>query len=177
PGPNPKAAARPRARIELAPKSRCSLAHADQATPAAGTLRRDGLDAVIDDLDLDLSRAVRDGDLGARGPSMANHVGKRLLDDPIRGKVYAARQAPRLAADLESNVQSRGARLGDDGVELGEAWRRCDRFRFIDLAQEGQRRTDLSQCLVTPLLDCHERGSCLFGVPVEQGGSGTGLER
>ena len=82
--------------LERAAEQRDPLAHADGARARAGRAPALGAGAVVEDRQLELVGAVAQAHLGAQRPRVLDHVGQRLLDDPVGREVDAGRQRPRL---------------------------------------------------------------------------------
>ncbi len=72
----------------------------------------------VDDLQPKVPLGVADVDLRSGARCMLEHVGQRLLDDPVRGEVDPGRQRPRLPFDGQLHRQ---AGEGDPVDELVEA--------------------------------------------------------
>ena len=138
-------AGRPRA---SPPSGRGPLAHPAQAVAArAGRAAVPRARAVVGDLDADARRrrdATRDG--RRRRAGVAQHVGQRLLHDPVAGGVDRRRDARRSPVDVDGRPRCprraappRGRR-GRRAPAVG-----ADAARRRPVAQHAERRAQLAQ--------------------------------
>jgi hypothetical protein len=122
---------------------------------------------------------VGDGDVGPAGPGVADDVGERLLHHPVAGQVDGGRQPPRLALQRHPDLDPGPGRLGDQGVQLGQAGRRGEGGLAgvaVALAEHAQHGVQLTQGLVAGLADRGQRLGGLVGPAVQQVGGDPGLD-
>ena len=173
PGRDPEPAAGLRARLERAAVHRDPLAHADQAVAAAALGAAVDAPAVVGDLEAERTRLVaHDAPSPCAGPGVLQHVGERLLHDPVRGEVDAARQLhPRRRRTTTSTGTPGAVELADEPVELGEPGRGRVRGRaalgLVGLAQHAEHAADLGQRRAADARDRLERALRLLRVRVD----------
>ena len=122
---------------------------------------------------------MADGDLGPAGPGVAHHVGERLLDHPVAGQVDGGRQRPRRPLQGHLDLHPGPGRLGDQGVQLGQAGRRGQRGPAavaVALAQHPEHGVQLAQGLVAGLADRGQGVGRLVGPALQQVGGDPGLD-
>ena len=102
------------------------------------------------------------------GPRVTGHVRQRLLHDPVGGEVDIGRQRPRLTVDPHVDVEARGGRPGDQVGQPLEARGGAPGRPLVDLAQDPEHRTDLTERLGGRVVDHRQRGPSLLGSLVEQ---------
>ena len=129
--------------------------------------RRPPPDAVVGDLDPHLAALARDPHLRPRRPRVAQHVGERLLHDPVARGVHGRRHRAELA-DVEPHLDARGAQRARELVEVAEPARRPERRRVVVAAQHAERRAQVAQRLAARRLDLAQGGARLLRVGVDQ---------
>src|SRR2546423_1682971 len=99
--------------------------------------------------------AVVERDRHPRGADVADHVGDRLLQDPVGGVVHRARYWHGRRGHLELDVESGLARHRGERVDLSQAGVR--RPPVVRVAKHAEDGPHLVQRLGAGLLDRHER--------------------
>src|SRR2546422_2488914 len=131
---------------------------------------------VVLDLEDAVGQAVGDRYPGRRGPGMPDHVGERLLDDPVGRQVDARREVARLAGNIEADFNAGRRRARNDTLELGQSGRWRSRLRAIALTQQAERRAQLLECFLAGLVDRDESAPGLVRIAIEQVSPDTGLD-
>src|SRR6266566_4478575 len=148
--PRGDAEATPRQRpgVELAAEQAGPLAHSGDAVPRAGG---GGTVAVVGDLQAYRVVGVPHQDTARGGLSVLDHVGQRLLDDPVGGQVDAGRHRALGAADLQLNPDPGVRGAGDELAHVGQAvCGRHFRARAV-IAQDAEEPAHLAQRTATPI--------------------------
>ena len=95
--------------------------------PGAGQLRDRHPGAVVGDLDGQLVVPVAEQDPARAGAGVLDHVGQRLLDDPVGRQVDARGQVARLAVARHVDPHARARGPGDQPVQVGQPGRGVQR--------------------------------------------------
>jgi hypothetical protein len=135
-----------------------------------------GAAAVVDHLDLDPAGGVADRDPGGGRPGVPDHVGQRLLDDPVGRQVEPGRQLGRRPLDPDLDPHPGPGHLGGQGLDLGQAGRRGQAADGpILLAEHAQQPPHLDQGLAAGRLHRDQRLARLLGLAVEHVDPDPGL--
>ena len=101
--------------------------HPDQAVAELGSAvagRGHHAPPVVGDLHRDLPVAIADRDLGACRASVLDHVGQRLLDDPVGRQVHPGGQRRRRPLHPQPHRQPGLGHLGQQAVQIRQAGHR-----------------------------------------------------
>ena len=135
------------------PEHRHPLAHPDQPV-AARSSGRGGAGAVVGDEVGSLAVAVRrPGRRRALAPASLQHVGQRLLGDPVGRHVQTGRQVDRLAVDGERRRPARWSARGRRGRRCGAGRAAARAGRYVAGAQDADHPADLVDAAPAQLLD------------------------
>ena len=156
-------AAADRSRAQLAAAQGHALAHPDQSLLAAAGAARDP----AGDLDLQALRRPAQGDPRLAAAAVLERVGQALLHEPERGQVNAGRERPRLALDVEVDLEAGVARACDERAETLERRLRGVLGVLALGAQDVQQAAHLGERLAARRLHGAQRADRGAGVAVQ----------
>ena len=167
-GTDEEAPLRPRAGVQPAPVRLDPLAHSDDSQPRSVRRRRAaGPAPVVGDLDLQLVVEIPNRDQGTRRTGVLDHVGERLLDDPVRGEVERLRKRDPLALHGKLDGQPARPRLLDQPVQVVDPGLRRQRpLVILARSTPSERRMSASAVARRPL-DRLQRLAGALGIALE----------
>ena len=131
--------------------------------------------AAVGDLQLELALAPAHAHLGGGLRRMLEHVGERLLDDPVGGEVEPGRQRPPLALLVQHHGQPGGTRALEQRVERAQRGLRRQRRLLLVRVQHAEQPPHLGQRLAAGALDLLGRGHRAPGVALQDPPRAAGL--
>src|SRR6266536_1944684 len=188
PGIDLEPAARPRPGGQLSAQKPTAFAHSDDPTARLGRTAVDstgrwprtpgvitrGIQAtLVGHPDLQDVGSVVQRDRHPRRPDVADHVGDRLLQDPVGGVVHRARQRRRGRPHLEFDIEAGLARHRRELVDLCQSGLRHPPVARV--TKHSEDRPHLVQRLGAGLLDRQQRPARPFRLLVEQVRGDAGL--
>jgi hypothetical protein len=105
---------------------------------------------------------------------VAQHVGERLLHDPVARRVHRRGQRAEVG-DVQADLDPRGAQRAGELVEVAEPAGGPERRRRRVPAQHAERGAQVAQRLPARRLDLAQRRARLLGVVVDEVGRDAGL--
>ena len=161
----------PRPGSELATVERSTLMHANRAVPAghgSGRTDRRPTCAVVRYVEHDITASDCHRYAGLRRRSVPDHVGERLLNNPVRRQRDTVRDARQITLGVDLHGHPRCRHLRDQLVDVLETRCRVERRSgVVPVAQHRDESAQLGQCVAARPLDDLEctprRGRVLVG--------------
>ena len=108
------------------------------------------------------------------GAGVAEHVGQRLLHDPVARGLHSGREL-RSPATVDVDRHAGGAQAADELVELVQPAVRLHGAGSRAVAQHAERRAQVGERLARSRLDAAQRRAGLLGVTVDEMRGDAGL--